>query len=365
MPLPRFEKRYERALLALAIGALGGALAHWLRLPLAWMIGAMLFSTVAAIGGLPVALPGSLRSLFVAVLGVMLGSGFRPEILDHLGEWSISLAGLLFYTGAAGLVGMLYLRRFGGYDRVTSYFSSMPGGLSEMILVGSSMGGDARVISLMHASRILIVILILPISFQLFLDYDPANRPTAGPPLADETLLDLAMLGGAGAVGFFLARLLRLPASQLVGPMLCSAVIHLAGWTKATPPAEVVAVAQVVIGTAIGCRFAGTRLFFVLRVLISASGLTLILLGMTLLFALALHAMTGLPTPYLILAYAPGGLAEMSLVALALAFDAAFVATHHIVRIFLVVVLAPLAFRARNRGGAAPGGAPPGAPPGS
>jgi uncharacterized membrane protein AbrB (regulator of aidB expression) len=66
----------------------------------------------------------------------------------------------------------------------------------------------------------------------------------------------------------------------------------------------------------------------------------------TLLLAGVLHAVTGLPTDALVLAYAPGGLAEMSLIALALSMDAAFVATHHIVRIFLIVVLAPLAFRA-------------------
>lgn len=339
------DTRLGRAFLALAIGAGGGALANWQNLPLAWMIGAMVFTTIGAIGKLPVQLPPWLRSLFVAVLGVMLGSSFRPEILQQLGEWTISLGGLALFTAVAGLVGMLYLRRFGGYDPVTSYFSAMPGGLSEMILVGTAMGGDARVISLMHASRILIVILILPFAFQIFLDYDPANRPAVSPALADENLVDLLMLGGAGVVGFFLARALRLPASQLVGPMLCSAVIHLAGWTKASPPEEVVAIAQVVIGTAIGCRFAGTRLFFVLRVLVSATGLTLILLAVSFLFALALHAMTELPTAYLVLAYAPGGLAEMSLVALALAFDAAFVATHHIVRIFLVVVIAPFAFR--------------------
>jgi hypothetical protein len=48
----------------------------------------------------------------------------------------------------------------------------------------------------------------------------------------------------------------------------------------------------------------------------------------------------------------------MSLVALALAFDPSFVATHHIVRIFIVVVLAPLAFRIllRNAKQRAPGG---------
>ncbi len=49
------------------------------------------------------------------------------------------------------------------------------------------------------------------------------------------------------------------------------------------------------------------------------------------------------------LAFAPGGLAEMSLIAIAINADAAFVATHHVVRIFLIVVLAPLAFRLTRR----------------
>ncbi|HVG81048.1 MAG TPA: AbrB family transcriptional regulator, partial [Methylomirabilota bacterium] len=46
-----------------------------------------------------------------------------------------------------------------------------------------------------------------------------------------------------------------------------------------------------------------------------------------------------------ILALAPGGLAEMSLVALALHADAAFVSTHHVARITMVVAAAPALHR--------------------
>jgi len=42
----------------------------------------------------------------------------------------------------------------------------------------------------------------------------------------------------------------------------------------------------------------------------------------------------------LLLAYSPGGLAEMSLVALALQIEVAFVAAHHIIRILFVMVSA-------------------------
>ena len=61
-------------------------------------------------------------------------------------------------------------------------------------------------------------------------------------------------------------------------------------------------------------------------------------------------AAAGLYAPLpLFLALAPGGLAEMSLVALAVGFDTALVATMQILRIAVVVVLAPTAFRLARR----------------
>lgn len=338
-------------LLALVIGTAGGWLAHWAALPLAWMIGAMVATTGAAIAGAPMTLPVRLRNVFVAVLGVMLGSGFSPALLPRLGEWTLSLSALLLYTAASGTIGYVFLRRLCRHNRSTAYFAAMPGGLSEMILVGSAMGGDGRVISLIHASRILLVVLSLPFAFQAVLGYDPANRPTAGLPAAELGWLDLSILGLCAVFGTLLAKLLRIPAAQIVGPMVLSAGVHLAGLTAAAPPVELVAAAQVVIGAAIGCRFGGTSLRFVGRIVLQAAGLTVLLLAVTIASAVSIHWVTDLPTPSLILAYAPGGLAEMSLVALALSLDAAFVATHHIVRIFLVVVLAPMSYRLLVRAG--------------
>ena len=45
----------------------------------------------------------------------------------------------------------------------------------------------------------------------------------------------------------------------------------------------------------------------------------------------------------------PGGLAEMSMVALGIGQDVAFVATHHLFRIAFIVILAPLASRLIRR----------------
>ena len=53
----------------------------------------------------------------------------------------------------------------------------------------------------------------------------------------------------------------------------------------------------------------------------------------------------GIERAALLLALSPGGVAEMSLIALSLDIDVAFVSTMHAARILFIVVLAPLAFR--------------------
>ncbi len=332
---------------ALAIGAVGGGVFAWFNLPLAWMMGAMCLTTASAIGGVDVKVPPGLRMVMIAVLGVMLGSAFRPEIIDQAGQWTLSLAMLFVYVTAVALLAGLYFRKIARYDATTAYFSAIPGGLSEMILVGGAMGGDDRSIALTHASRILLVVLIIPFWFRLVEGYEPPPGGVSGAfmAFAEIPAADLAILGLCAVIGFFAARALRLPAAALTGPMVISAAVHLFGLTTSKPPAELIIAAQIVIGTAIGCRFAGVPLRRVMRAIAAAAGATLIMLGIGVCFSLGLNAALGLPVAALTLAFAPGGLAEMTLIALALGVDPAFVSTHHVVRIFLVVILAPMAFK--------------------
>ncbi len=337
--------------LALAIGAVGGAVFAWVRMPLAWMMGAMCLTTVSAIAGAPVRVSPGLRAVMIAVLGVMLGSAFRPEMFAQAGDWLVSIAGLFVYVAVVAAVAGYYFRRVAGYDGPTAYFSAIPGGLSEMILVGGAEGGDDRTIALTHASRILLVVLIIPFWFRLVEGYVPlpGGAMAAFPAFADVSAMDLAVLLVCGVAGFVAARALKLPAAALTGPMALSAIAHLTGLTDSKPPGELVIVAQVVIGSAIGCRFAGVPVRRVARAIVAAAGSTALMLALTVAFGAAINAVTGLPVQALALAYAPGGLAEMSLIALSLGIDPAFVSTHHVVRIFLVVVLAPLAWRAFAR----------------
>ena len=340
-------------MLALGLGAVGGALFNLLGLPLAWMIGAMCFTTVAALAGAPLRGPERLREVMVTVLGLMLGSTFTPEVLDRLGHWVISLTSLLLFVAAVAVSIGLVLHRYAGFGPITAFFSATPGGLIVMVLTGGALGGDERTISLMHSMRLLMTVLVIPFWFQLFHGYQPGGAAAAAAG-AEMTAVDAGVLGLCAVLGYWAAKRARIPAHSLIGPMILSALVHVSGFTAARPPAEAVAVAQVVIGTAVGCRFAGIPVRRILDVLVTGAASTVFMMGAALVCALALAKTTGLPFPALVLAFAPGGLAEMSLISLSMGIDTAFVATHHIVRILFLVACAPIAFRllARRLGAA-------------
>ncbi len=329
---------------AIGVGAIGGFVFSQLGLPLAWMLGAMVATTVASLAGVRMNVPNRFRTLFVAILGIMLGSAFTPEIIDQAAQWAGALAVQAAYvTFATGLSYTVYLR-VGGYDRVTAYFSSTPGGISEMVLLGESLGGDIRTMSLNHAVRVLIVMGVIPIYFRLVAGASIPSAPATGA-ISDLALVDFLILAACGVVGYMVAARLRLPAYAIMGPLLLSAAIHLTGLTASSVPSPIAASAQLVVGAALGSRFASISLGQMGRVAWLAAITSIILIGSAVGMATLASQIFDITPSTLFLALAPGGLAEMSLIALALGVDTAFVTIMHFLRVVLVVVLAPYAFR--------------------
>ena len=329
---------------ALVVGAAGGWLFSLLHLPLAWMLGSMAATTIAALAGLPVLVQPRFRAVMIGLLGLMLGGGFTPETLGLMSRWTLSLSVLIGYIVVVAAVVMTWYRRL-GMGPTTAYFAATPGGLSEMVVVGGSLGGDERAISLIHALRILLVVVMVPLWFRLTAGYQPDAATRSVTTLGTIHLDDGLILLASAAIGTLVGRLIHLPAYTLTGPMILSAALHILGLSAAKPPVELINLAQLVTGAAIGCRFSGVAVHSLIMPLLASLGGTAIMLSSALAITEGLSSLTGLSAQALLLAFVPGGLAEMCLVSMALGVDIAFVSTHHFARIVLVVILAPMAFR--------------------
>lgn len=329
---------------ALVIGGAGGAVFYLLHLPLPWMLGAMVATTLAAFVGLPILAPHAIRGPMSAIIGAMLGASFTSELFGQLYEWLVPLLGLIVASVLGTALSSFVLRKLTGMSSATAYFAGMPGGVIEMVTLAEEKGADARIVALIQSSRIFLVVLSLPFLFQFFTGETIGRSTQGGVYLADVTLEAAVWFVGVVVISLGVSRFFHLPARFMLAPMIGSAIVHMAGWTDFLLPVELIALAQVVIGTTIGARFAGMDRRLVIKMLGVSVIATAILLASAILFAFVVSQITGDRLDALILAFAPGGLAEMSLVALALNVDVAFVALHHVVRVLLVISTASLVF---------------------
>lgn len=325
----------RRLLLALFIGAAGGAAFAWLDLPLPWMLGSMAATMAASLMGADIAVPQTARKPMFGIIGVILGSTFIGDRINDLIDWLPSIAILPLYVLALGGAILLYLRWVSGFDHKTAFFAATPGGLSEMVMLSDQFGGDMRNVALFHSARLVLIIFSIPFLAGFFVTIDPAlsldNRHNEVRPL------ELLGLVAIGLAGFAFARPLRLPAPAFMGPLIASTAVHLTGFASLSPPIFLLAMAQLVIGSSVGARFSGVPLSLIMRTLSIGGGGAMIMFLLTAIFAALLHQITGFPLTLVLLALMPGGFPEMSLIAFAMGMDPAFVVTHHGVRVLLVV----------------------------
>lgn len=346
----RTRRIAARIALSIAIGCAGAAFFVVARLPLPWFLGALTATLIAAVLEVPLYPPARLGMLLRAVLGVAIGSAFSPEILGRGAPMLVSLLGLLPWMAILIGGGYWFFSRRAMYDPMTSFFASVPGGLSDMVLISEEMGADARAVTLIQLSRNLLVVFALPLYLQWHEHIAVARQAFAAKShLTDLSIDSAAELLLLGVAGVWLGRRLGIAGAAIIGPMVLSGVSHVAGWTTASVPFEIMTPTQILLGILLGYKFRGlTWLEFRTTLasgLVFSAGLLVLALAMATLVA---H-FSGYSPVLTLMAYAPGGQAEINLLAFALHADVAFIAIHHLARIALVMLTAQVMIRWHRR----------------
>jgi membrane AbrB-like protein len=213
--------------------------------------------------------------------------------------------------------------------------------------MGEEAGADVRVLITLQTLRLIGTIIAVPLIFLALTGHTVGSAAGttmvgASVPL---TLQDVGLMIAAGLIGAQAGKYLRLPGYIITGPLLCSAALHATGLMQAIPPGWLVSVTQVILGAGLGVRFVGMDR----KVLIKCGKLAAVngafALVLAFVFAELVHIFAGEPLAAAFLAFAPGGLAEMSLVALSLNMSVIYVTAHHVLRIVLAVSFAKLGKR--------------------
>ncbi len=335
-----------RMLAGLAIGIAGALAFYRLNLPLPWFLGSLTACMIAAVLNVPFGTPGVLSIPARIVLGVAVGTAFSPAIIGQAPKMVLSLAMLLPWMLAIMWLGPLFFRRVAGFDKPTAFFASVPGGLNDMVAMAEELGANARAVTLIQATRIMLIVFAIPFWLQWYEGFDVVGRTMSGRQwLSHVRAYDAGLLIVVGWLGWWVAQRLNIAAAAIVGPMILSGLVHATGLTSAQIPFEILTAAQIVLGILLGAQFRGLTFAEFRSTMTWGLLFSTLLIVFSGLLTLLIARMTGFSPHPVLLAFAPGGQAELNLLAYVLNLDVAFVALHHLVRLAIVIFSAQWVFR--------------------
>jgi membrane AbrB-like protein len=288
------------------------------------------------------------------VLGVAIGTTIGPEALGEIGaSWPGYLV-VLVGTVLLGLLAGLVLQRWSRVDGVTAQLGMLTGGASGITAMAADVGADARLVSVMQYLRVYLVIALVPFVSRIF-PGDPehaAGTAAARASGSGPVWLGLAVIAGCVVLVVLADRFADVPSLTVLLPMVATTVLRLTvpGFEPAVPPV-LEAAALVLIGVQTGLAFTVAALRQAGRMLPLMVTAILLMIAACAGLGLVLAALTGTSPLDGYLATTPGGIYAVLGVAVQSDVDVAFVSTAQVLRVFVVLLTAPLLARWFRRSG--------------
>jgi len=332
----------------LAIAAGGGAALGLVGVPAGWLSGSILAVAGAALAGRPMLVPTLLMRAIFVLIGISLGAVVTPETLHGMATYPASIIVLILAMALISFAGAGYLRLIHRWDNVDAYLAAAPGGMSQVLALGAELGADLRAIAIVQSIRVVVIAVGLPAGLSILGLVGHAPSRVTGA-LSIAVLDELAILVVVSTIVAIIAYRIRFPGGLLFGAMLTSAVLHGSGLIHAAMPWWAANTAMVAMGAVTGSRFANAPLRLLLNFVGAAFGSFAVSVTIAAVFAAALIKLLSLRAAEVMIAFAPGSVDAMMLLALALNLDPVYVGAHHLTRIFFVSLTMPLVARRTAR----------------
>ncbi|HEX2554566.1 MAG TPA: AbrB family transcriptional regulator [Microvirga sp.] len=317
----------------LLVAGLGGLVFDLLGLPAAWFSGAVVAVVIWVAFGQGRPLPGPLVDAAMLTSGVTMGTGVTPEALAAMERYPLSLAVLLLALVAITGGSALWLVRVSGWRRDDAILASAPGAMSAVLAVAVERGGAVVPITVVQSVRFLILVTLLPSAVASF------GGLGGGLPLLDKTIASpgglFAMLAGGWALGLVFARI-GIAAPILFGGAAASALLHGTAAAPGVVPPVLAAGGFVLVGAFIADRMRGLSWAMLGHTLPAALGSFAVGMGAAAACAALAAVLARVPFADALVAFAPGGLEAMMVLALSLGLDPLYVGTHHLARFIAV-----------------------------
>ncbi len=314
-------------------------------LPAGLLLGPMIAGIVFGVNDLGLSVPRRPYLGAQAVIGAMVSASITPAIVATFGHDALLFCVVTVATLLSAVALGWLLSRSGLIPGPTAVYGISPGAATAMVLLGEAEGADARLVAFMQYSRVLLVALAAALVARFWAG--AAGTPVPGVHwLAAVHWGHLAAVLLLAALGQQAARLLRLQAWALLGPLLLLSALHAGGWLAIELPHWLLAAAYALLGWHIGLGFRRDALRYAGRALPVVISAARCLMGVCGLLAWCLMRLGHIDALTAYLATSPGGLDSVAIIAASTPrVDLPFVMALQSVRLVFVIGFAPLITR--------------------
>jgi len=338
MPVPR-GPRSRQWILLLLLSAVFGAFFEWLHFPAALLLGPMLAGIVVAGRGAELKVHQGAFLAAQAIVGCMIARNIPSSIGGELLRiWPVCVVTVAAVIAAASVLGWL-LARWRVLPGTTAVWGSSPGAAMTMLIMAEAHGADVRLVAFMQFLRVVMVAACASIVARLWVANVGAPPAIVWFPHLDwaafaETLALAALAGIA-------ARWVRIPAGNLLLPLVVSAVLQGMGSLTITLPPWLLAATYALLGWSIGLSFTRAILLHAARALPKVMASTLVLIAVCGGFAALLVPLAGVDPLTAYLATSPGGVDSVAIIAASSNIDVPFVMAMQTIRLLVLIVTGP------------------------
>jgi membrane AbrB-like protein len=327
---------WGRALAGFVVSAIGGAICAHLKTPLPWMIGPLVAMAIFNFSGARLMAPPLGRELGQVFIAVTLGLYFTPAIAREVLHHAVVLLTAAFAAILLGYAASRVLARMVKLDHATAFFASVPGGATEMAILGERFGASVEKVAIAHSLRILLVVCTIPV---LLTFADVHGGDVYRPVLIPLSWSGLAGLFAIAALGGVVFMRIHFPNPWMMGPLIATIMATAIGVEFSSMSGALTNVGQVLLGCALGARFSREFVREAPRFVAAIVVTIILMIVMSSLLGWTLAKAAGIFVPSMILATAPGGIAEMSITARTLQLGVALVTAAHVTRVLVIVSL--------------------------
>ena len=322
-------------------------IADYFNIPLAWFLGPMIVTSIAALSGLKIIMPKIVLSFILIILGLHIGNYIDQNLFNQIFDWIWTSLIMLIYIIICILVVAKYLQKFASYGEKASIFSAAPGALGPLMILAENEKTDLSQVATSHLIRLIIIITVIP-----FIIVNNAVTETL---IVDDfnyiaqNHFNLLMLIVASLIFILIFDKIKVPAALLSGTLFASGLLQITDVATYKLPDASINFCLLILGASVGCRFAKKTVKEIannsLHSLVATT--ILVILGFVAAYIATFFVDTNILT--LILSYSPGGIYEVAVIAIAFDLEPDFVAFHHIIRLLFILFMVPIILKLTNK----------------